>query len=100
MAYHLELPPELSQIHNVFYVSMLKKYIPNPSHILEAPPIELEEDLFFEVQPVAIVDQKIKQLRSKVIPTVKVLWRSDTIEKMTWATEAFMRSHYSYLFDD
>ena len=83
MAYRLELPSKLSQIHNVFYVSMLQKYIPNPSHVLETPPIELQEDLFFEVQPVAIVDQEMKQLRNKVIPMVKVLWRSDTIEKIT-----------------
>ena len=47
VAYRLELPPELSRIHNVFHVSMLKKYVPNPSHILEVPPVELEEDLFF-----------------------------------------------------
>ena len=49
MAYRLELPPELSRIHNVFHVSMLRKYILDPSHILEAPPIELEGDLPFEV---------------------------------------------------
>ena len=83
-----------------FHVSMLKKYILDPSHILEAPPIELKEDLSFEVQPVVIVDQEIKQLRNKIIPMVKVLWRSDVVEEMTWETEAFMRSHYSYLFDD
>ena len=45
IAYRLELPPELSRIHNVFHVSMLKKYVPDPFHILEAPPVELEEDL-------------------------------------------------------
>ena len=73
MAYHLELLPELSQIHNVFHVSMLRKYISDPSHVLEAPSIELKEDLSFEVQPVAIVDQEIKQLRNKVIPMVKAL---------------------------
>ena len=100
MAYRLELPSELSRIHNVFHVSMLKKYVPDPSHILETPPMDLEEDLSCEVQPVAIIDQEIKQLRSKIIPMVKVLWRSDTIEKMTWETEAFMISHNSYLFDD
>ena len=49
MAYRLELPPQLSRIHNVFYVSILKKYVPDPSHILETPPIELEEDLSVEV---------------------------------------------------
>ena len=99
MAYRLELVLELSRIHNVFHVSMLKKYVLDPSHILEAPPIGLEEDLSFEVLPDAIVDQEMKQLRSKVIPMVKVLWRSDTIEEMTWEIEAFMRNQYSYLFD-
>ena len=74
MAYCLELPSELSRIHNVFHVSMLRKYISDPSHVLETPPIELKEDLSFEVQPVVIVDQEIKQLRNKVIPIVKVLW--------------------------
>ena len=99
MAYRLELPSELSRIHNVFHVSMLKKNVPDPSHILETLPIDLKEDLSFEVQPVAIVDQEMKQLRRKIIPMVKVLWRSDTIEEMTWETEAFMRNHYPYLFD-
>ena len=73
MAYRLELPSELSQIHNVFHVSMLRKYISNPSHVLEAPPIEFKEDMSFEVQSVAVVDQEIKQLRNKVILMVKVL---------------------------
>ncbi|WRX18081.1 Integrase zinc-binding domain - like 10 [Theobroma cacao] len=56
VAYRLELPPELDQIHNVFHVSMLKKYVPDPSHILEGPPIELHDDLKFEVQLVSILD--------------------------------------------
>ena len=71
MAYRLELPSALSQIHNVFHVSMLKKYVPNPSHILETPSIDLEEDLSFEVRPVAIIDQEMKQLRRKLSPWSK-----------------------------
>ena len=62
---------------------MLKKYVPDLSHILEVSPVELEEDLSFEVQPVAIMDQETKQLSSKVIPMVKVMWKSDMIEVMT-----------------
>ena len=99
MAYRLELLSELSRIHNVFHVSMLKKYVLDPAHILETPPIKFEEDLSFEVPPVVIIDQEMKQLRSKVIPMVKVLWRSDAIEEMTWETETSMRNHYPYLFD-
>ena len=77
---------------------MLKKYVPDPSHVLEAPPIELNEDLSFEVQPVGIVDQGIKELRNKTIPMVKVLWKSDTIEETTWKTKEFMRKYHPYLF--
>jgi len=73
VAYRLELPPELDKIHNVFHVSMLKKYVPDPSHILELPPIELKEDLGFEVKPVQILDRQEKILRSKRILMVKVL---------------------------
>ena len=73
VAYRLELPQDLKQIHNVFHVSMLKKYISNPSHVLEAPFVKLKQNLSFDVQPVSIVDQKLKELRNKVIPIVKIL---------------------------
>ena len=79
---------------------MLKKYISDPSQVLKAPPVELREDLSFEVQPVGIVDQRSKVLRNKVIPMVKVLRRSDKVEKMTWETEASMRSQCPFLFSD
>ena len=73
VAYRLKLPSKMGRIHNVFHVSMLRKYLSDPSHVLEALPIELNEDLFFEVQLVGIVDQEIKELRNKVFPMVKVL---------------------------
>ena len=83
VAYRLELSPELSRIHNVFHVLMLRKYVSDPSHVLEAPPIELNEDLSFEMQPVDIVDQEINELSNKVILMVKVLWKSDIVEETT-----------------
>ena len=72
---------------------------PDPFHILEVTLVELEEDLPFEIQPVPIMDQEMKQLRSKVIPMVKVLQMSDMIEGTTWEPEASMRNHYPYLFE-
>ena len=62
---------------------MLRKYISDHSYVLDAPAIELREDLSFEVQPVGIVDQRMKVLRNKVIPMVKTLWRSDRVKEMT-----------------
>ena len=99
VAYRLELPSKLSRIHNVFHVSMLRKYISDPSHVLEPPPFELDEDLTFEVQPVGTMDQGIKELRNKTILMVKVLWRTDSIKETTWETEAFMRKYHPYLFN-
>lgn len=49
MANWLELLPKLEKIHDVFHILMLRKYVPDPSHTLEAPPVELHEDLSFEV---------------------------------------------------
>ncbi|KAI5339223.1 hypothetical protein L3X38_018495 [Prunus dulcis] len=98
VAYRLALPAELSRVHDVFHVSMLRKYMPDPSHILEHQPVELEEDLSYEEQPVQILDRKEQMLRSRSIPVVKVLWRSRTVEEATWEPEAQMRAKYPYLF--
>ncbi|KAL5553315.1 hypothetical protein UlMin_040716 [Ulmus minor] len=80
VAYRLALPPNLASVHNVFHVSMLKKYVPDASHILEQEPIELHEDLTYEEKPVQILDRKTKTLRNKEIPLVKVLWRNQKME--------------------
>ena len=52
VAYRLDLSEELSRVHNVFRISMLRKYISDPSHVLEAPEIELRDGLSYEEQPV------------------------------------------------
>ena len=71
VAYILDLPEELSRVHNVFHISMLRKYISDPSHVLEAPEIELRDDLSYEEQPVQILGRKEKELRNKTISLVK-----------------------------
>ena len=98
VAYQLALPPNLSQVHPVFHVSMLRKYISDPSYILQLQRMEVNEDLTDEEEPIAIVDHQVCQLRSKQISMVKVLWRSNNVEEHTWETEAEMRVAYPYLF--
>ena len=100
VAYRLELSPGLEKIHDVFHVSMLKKYMPDPSYILKTPPVQLQGNLNFELQPVQILDQQDKVLRKKVIPMVKVLWRSDRVEEETWEPEAALRKQYPLLISD
>ncbi|KAA0032776.1 DNA/RNA polymerase superfamily protein [Cucumis melo var. makuwa] len=82
--YKLELPIELARIHDVFHVSMLRKYIPDPSHVLQEQPVELKEDLSYVEEPVQILDRKEQVLRNKTIPLIKVLWRHHGAEEATW----------------
>ena len=100
VAYKLKLPPELSRIHDTFRVSMLRKYIPDPSHVLREQPVQLKENLTYEETPVQIVDRKEQVLRSKVIPLVKVLWKNHEMEGATWEPEVQMCRQYPQLFSD
>ena len=75
LAYRLALPPQLSNVHNVFHLSMLRKYHPDPSHVIEHEPLEIREDLSYEERPIRIIDRREKVLRSKTILMVKVLWQ-------------------------
>ena len=67
---------------------MLRKYIPDPSHVLREQPVQLKENLTYEEIPVQIVDRKEQVLRTKVIPLVKVLWKNHEREAATWEPEA------------
>ena len=60
VAYRLDLPDELSRVHNVFRISMLRKYISDPSYVLETPMIELGDDLSYEEHPVQILGREEK----------------------------------------
>ena len=82
----------------MFHVSMLRKYISDLSHVLQPQTVEISEDLTYEEYLVAIVDRQIRQLRTKEISMVKVLWSNHTVEDCTWETEAAMRESYPYLF--
>ena len=77
---------------------MLRKYIADPSHVLRPQAVKLSEDLTYEDYLLAIVDRQVRQLRTKDIPMVKVLWSNHTAEDCTWVTEVMMQVAYTYLF--
>ncbi|KAL8110718.1 hypothetical protein AgCh_026455 [Apium graveolens] len=99
VAYELALPPQLQHIHNVFNVSMLKRYIPDSNQVIEYEPIELQPDLSYVEQPIQILDRKERVLRNKSIPIVKVLWRNPRVEESTWELESDMLDKYPHLFN-
>jgi len=68
VAYQISLPPILSNLHNVFHVSQIRKYVSDPSHIIMPDTIQLKDNLTFETMLVHIIGKRIKQLRGKQIP--------------------------------
>nr|XP_048328398.1 uncharacterized protein LOC125422010 [Ziziphus jujuba var. spinosa] len=84
VAYRIDLPEEFSPIHDVFHISMLRKYISDPSHVLETSEIEFRDDFSYEEQPVQILQREEKRFRNKTIALVKVLWRNQIVEEATW----------------
>ncbi|XP_073151887.1 uncharacterized protein [Henckelia pumila] len=97
-AYRVALPPNLEGVHNVFHISMLRKYVENPSHVIRHEPVDWMPDLSYEEMPVQILDRQIRRLRNREIPMVKVLWRTQLVEEATWETEHDMRACYPELF--
>jgi len=83
VAYRLNLPIELGYEHNVFHISQLWKYVPDPNHIIEAKPIEVVKNLAYEEYPAQILDRRVKQLRNKSIPLAKILWANHTSSEAT-----------------
>ena len=100
IAYWLALPPSMSGVHEVFHVSMLQRYTPDPAHVVDWGEIEVDKDETFEEGPVCIVDSRDQVLRHKTVRLVRVLWRNRGVEESTWEREDMMRATYPFLFRD
>ena len=97
-AYRLALPPQLSGVLDVFHVSMLRKYEPDPSHVLDWTDFVVDEDVSYEERPVRVLDRRDQVLRGKTIPLVKVLWKHHGVEEATWERELEVREKYPDMF--
>ncbi|XP_075665234.1 uncharacterized protein LOC142634870 [Castanea sativa] len=98
VAYELALLPTLVGVHNVFHISMLRKYISNPSHVLNYEPLKIKDNLTCEEVLIQILDRKDQLLRTKTISLVKVIWKNHTVEEASWEREDEMKSNYLELF--
>ena len=99
-AYRLALPPSMSCVHEVFHVSRLRKYTPDPAHVMDWGQIEIDTDGAFEEGPGCIVCSRDQVLRRKTVRLVRVLWRHCGVEESTWEREDTMRATYPFLFRD
>ncbi|KAD4888191.1 hypothetical protein E3N88_20264 [Mikania micrantha] len=98
VAYRLELPPELCNIHDVFHVSNLKKCLADESLIVPLDEIQIDEKIQFSEEPVEVMDREMKVLKRSRIPIVKVRWNSQRGPEYTWEREDQMKEKYPHLF--
>eukprot|EP00253_Pinus_taeda_P021758 PITA_21758 len=97
VAYQLALPSHI-RVHNVFHVSVLKKYVYDPKHVIRWQEIQVEPEGEVLVEPLSILDWREVQLRKQVITQVKVQWRHFGPDEANWEDEELMRRTYPDLF--
>ncbi|GJT08908.1 hypothetical protein Tco_0843370 [Tanacetum coccineum] len=100
VAYKLELPEELRNVHNTFHVSNLKKCLSDESLVIPMKELRLDDKLNFVEEPVEIMDREVKQLRQSRIPIIKVRWNSKRGPEFTWEREDEIRAKYPHLFSN
>ncbi|GJR60676.1 putative reverse transcriptase domain-containing protein [Tanacetum coccineum] len=98
VAYKVELPQQLSRVHNTFHVSNLKKCLSDESLVISLEELRVDDKLHFMEEPVKVMDREIKQLKRSRIPIIKVRWNSKRGHEFTWEREDQFKQKYPHLF--
>ncbi|GJW37427.1 hypothetical protein Tco_0060347 [Tanacetum coccineum] len=100
VAYVLELPEEIRGIYNTFHVSYLRKCLAEESSVITLEDVKIDPKLTSREEPITILGRKLRQLRSKIIPLVKVKWKHRKGTSIRWEPEEKMRIRYPHLFQE
>jgi hypothetical protein len=98
VAYQLQLPPNHSQVHDVFHVSQLLRCFKDPIRAVDYEMLELREDLSYPEYPIRILDQAESRTRQKSIKFLKVQWSNHSEDEATWEREDRLREEYPAFF--
>jgi hypothetical protein len=100
VAYQLEFPPQLSDVHDVFHVSQLKKSLRVPEEQIPMEGLDAKEDLFYQEYPIKILDTSVRVTWNKKIKVCKVQWSHHTEEEATWEREEELKAEFPCFFSD
>jgi hypothetical protein len=100
VAYQLELPPQLSDVHYIFHVSQLKKRLHMPEKQLHMKELEAKEDLSNQEYPIKILKTSERVTRNKKIKMCKVQWSHHTEEEATWEREEELKAEFPSFFSN
>jgi hypothetical protein len=100
VVYQLELLPQLSDVHDVFHVSLLKKCLHVPKKQLPMEELESNEDLSYQEFPVKILETSEWVTRNKKIKLCEVQWSHHTEEEATWESEEELKAEFTSFFSD
>nr|GFB02277.1 putative reverse transcriptase domain-containing protein [Tanacetum cinerariifolium] len=98
VAYRLELMEQLSRDYSMFYVSNLKKCMPDEPLAIPLDEIQVDDKLYFIKEPIEIMDRGVKRLKQSRISIVKICWNSRRGPEFNWEREDQMRKKYPHLF--
>jgi hypothetical protein len=99
VAYQLELPPQLSDVHDVFHVSQLKKCLCVTEEQILMQDLDAK-DLYYQEYPVKILEMSERVTRNKRIKLCKVQWSHHTEEEATWEREEELKAEFLSFFSD
>jgi hypothetical protein len=100
VAYKLELPPELSDVHSVFHVSLLKKCLRVPEEQIPMEDLDAKEDLSYQEYPIKILEMSKRVTWNKRIKMCKVQWSHHTEEEATLEREEELKAEFPSFFSD
>ena len=99
VAYQFNLLPHI-RIHDVFHISLLKKYVVDQTHIIIWDNIQVEPEGDFHTEPMCIFDKREIQLQKHTIVQIKVQWKHYSAKEATWESEEIMRQNFPALFQN
>jgi hypothetical protein len=100
VAYRLDLPEQLSDVHHVFHISQLQRgFKPHDKEPLPMNGLEVKEDLTITERPIKILDTLTRVTRNRVIKMCKVQWNNHAEDEATWEREEELKKGYPHLFD-